>query len=116
MKNVDFYIVGGYVRDMLMGVTPKDKDFVVVGADRQYMLDNGYNQVGADFPVFISRDGDEYALARKERSNGDGYVDFEFDVENLNPELLQKFVSMGYDPDTEYDVEELISVLQHINL
>lgn len=86
MKNVEFYIVGGYVRDMLMGVTPKDKDFVVVGADRQYMLDIGYTQVGVDFPVFISEDGDEYALARKERSNGDGYVDFEFDTEGVSLE------------------------------
>lgn len=86
MKNVEFYIVGGYVRDMLMGVDAKDKDFVVVGANRQYMLDNGYAQVGVDFPVFISKDGDEYALARKERSNGDGYVDFEFDTDGVSLE------------------------------
>ena len=86
MKKVEFYIVGGYVRDKLMGGDAKDRDYVVVGANRQYMLDNGYAQVGVDFPVFISKDGDEYALARKERSNGDGYVDFEFDTEGVSLE------------------------------
>ena len=47
------YLVGGAVRDLLMGYTPKDKDWVVVGASVQQMLDQGFKMVGADFPVFL---------------------------------------------------------------
>lgn len=71
-----FYVVGGAVRDMLLGCKPNDMDFVVVGASPEWMLDNGYSKVGADFPVFL-KDGDEYALARTERKTGTGYKGFE---------------------------------------
>lgn len=71
------YIVGGAVRDKLLGKTPNDIDYVVVGSTPEEMLDLGFEEVGADFPVFlhpITRD--EYALARTERKNGLGYTDF----------------------------------------
>lgn len=72
--------VGGAVRDLEMGRVPNDEDFVVVGATQQDMLDKGFEQVGADFPVFLHPvTGDEYALARKEKSTGKGYHDFETD-------------------------------------
>lgn len=72
------YLVGGAVRDLLMGLEPKDKDYVVVGATPQQMLDMGYSQVGASFPVFLHPDtGDEYALARTERKTGVGYNGFD---------------------------------------
>lgn len=78
MSNVFFntYLVGGAVRDMIMGKTPKDYDYVVVGATPQDMLDMGFTQVGADFPVFLKH-GEEYALARTERKSGKGYKGFE---------------------------------------
>ena len=71
------YLVGGAVRDQLLDRPIKDKDFVVVGATVADMLAAGFQQVGADFPVFlhpVSRE--EYALARTERKQGLGYQGF----------------------------------------
>ena len=72
------YLVGGAVRDMLMGKIPHDKDYVVVGSTVDEMLAKGFKQVGKDFPVFLDENGEEYALARKERKIGDNHTDFEF--------------------------------------
>ncbi len=75
------YLVGGAVRDKLLGVPVKEKDWVVVGSTPQEMRDKGYKQVGKDFPVFINpKTGEEYALARTERKSGHGYTGFEFDT------------------------------------
>lgn len=64
------YLVGGAVRDALLGLPVKDKDWVVVGATPQEMLDAGYQQVGRDFPVFLHpQTHEEYALARTERKS-----------------------------------------------
>ncbi|PNK59511.1 tRNA cytidylyltransferase [Psychrobacter sp. FDAARGOS_221] len=72
------YIVGGAVRDQLLGRHFTDKDYVVVGATPQEMLDAGFIQVGADFPVFLHpTTRAEYALARTERKSGKGYKGFE---------------------------------------
>lgn len=71
------YIVGGAVRDKLLGKKPNDIDYVVVGSTPEEMIELGFEEVGADFAVFlhpITRD--EYALARTERKNGFGYTDF----------------------------------------
>ncbi|KVP96455.1 hypothetical protein WJ97_11235 [Burkholderia ubonensis] len=71
------YIVGGAVRDILMGLKPADYDYVVVGGTPERMLELGYRQVGADFPVFLHPEtGEEYALARTERKSGNGYKGF----------------------------------------
>ncbi|ELR64699.1 tRNA nucleotidyltransferase [Photobacterium marinum] len=71
------YLVGGAVRDALLGLTVKDKDWVVVGATPQQMLDLGYSQVGSDFPVFLHpKTKEEHALARTERKSGRGYTGF----------------------------------------
>lgn len=71
------YLVGGAVRDQLLGLPNKDKDFVVVGATVADMLDAGFQQVGADFPVFLHPiSHEEYALARTERKQGRGYQGF----------------------------------------
>ncbi len=72
-----FYIVGGSVRDEIMGVESTDRDYVVVGATEADMLKHGFKKVGADFPVFLNEDGDQFALARKERKTGQGYLGFE---------------------------------------
>ncbi|MBO9428044.1 hypothetical protein [Sulfitobacter sp. R18_1] len=71
------YLVGGAVRDTLMDITPKDHDFVVVGSTPEEMLSRGFEQVGADFPVFLHpKTKDEYALARREKKTGSGYTGF----------------------------------------
>lgn len=76
MTQPQFYVVGGAVRDAILGVKPTDIDYLVVGATPEWMLQNGYTQVGADFPVFL-KNGEEYALARTERKTGAGYHGFE---------------------------------------
>jgi tRNA nucleotidyltransferase (CCA-adding enzyme) len=71
------YLVGGAVRDELLGLEVKDRDWVVVGATPKEMLAKGFKQVGADFPVFLHpRTREEYALARTERKQGHGYHGF----------------------------------------
>ena len=81
------FIVGGFVRDTLLGLIPKDKDFVVIGSSTEEMLSLGYKQVGKDFPVFLHPEtGDEYALARIERKTGSGYNGFTVDTENVSLE------------------------------
>lgn len=77
MDNVNIYKVGGFVRDRLLGLPPKDIDYVVVGSTPQEMVDNGFKKVGADFPVFLNKEGDEYALARTEKKQGHGYNGFD---------------------------------------
>ena len=72
------YVVGGAVRDALLGEAVNDRDWVVVGASPQDMLDAGYLPVGKDFPVFLHpQTHEEYALARTERKTGPGYRGFE---------------------------------------
>ncbi|MDN3441988.1 tRNA nucleotidyltransferase [Psychrobacter sp. APC 3279] len=74
---MQIYLVGGAVRDRLLKRPIKDKDFVVVGATVTEMIDAGFQQVGADFPVFLHPTShEEYALARTERKQGSGYKGF----------------------------------------
>lgn len=75
---MNIYLVGGAVRDRLLGLPVRERDWVVVGATPQQMQELGYRQVGRDFPVFLHPDtGEEYALARTERKTGPGYTGFE---------------------------------------
>jgi tRNA nucleotidyltransferase (CCA-adding enzyme) len=75
---VDVYVVGGAVRDALLGLPSQDKDYVVVGQDVQSMLNAGFKPVGKDFPVFLHpKTHEEYALARTERKTAKGYKGFE---------------------------------------
>lgn len=72
------YLVGGAVRDELLGLEPEERDWVVVGARPEDLIEAGYRQVGSDFPVFLHpQTGEEYALARTERKSGPGYRGFE---------------------------------------
>ncbi len=72
------YLVGGAVRDRLLGLPVKERDWVVVGATPEIMRDLGFRQVGKDFPVFLHPEThEEYALARTERKTGPGYHGFE---------------------------------------
>jgi tRNA nucleotidyltransferase (CCA-adding enzyme) len=72
------FLVGGAVRDQLLQLKVKDRDYVVIAATPEELLKSGFQQVGKDFPVFIHpQTGDEYALARTERKKGVGYKGFE---------------------------------------
>ena len=71
------YLVGGAVRDQIMGLSVKDKDYVVVGSTSEEMVKLGYKPVGKDFPVFLHpKTHHEYALARTERKVSKGYKGF----------------------------------------
>jgi len=75
------YLVGGAVRDELLGLPVKERDWCVVGATPNELIDQGYRQVGKDFPVFLHPEtNEEYALARTERKTAPGYHGFDFDT------------------------------------
>lgn len=76
---MEIYLVGGAVRDKLLGVPVRERDWVVVNATPADMERRGFRPVGSDFPVFIHPDtGEEYALARTERKHGQGHKGFRF--------------------------------------
>lgn len=93
------YLVGGAVRDKLLGLDSQDQDYVVVGADSRYMLDLGFIPVGADFPVFLHpKTHAEFALARTERKQGRGYLGFEIDSRptvTLAEDLLRRDLTIN---------------------
>ncbi|KOC90099.1 multifunctional CCA addition/repair protein, partial [Winslowiella iniecta] len=93
------YLVGGAVRDGLLKLPVKDKDWVVVGATPQAMLEQGYQQVGRDFPVFLHpKSREEYALARTERKSGQGYTGFvtDFAAEvTLEQDLMRRDLTIN---------------------
>lgn len=78
---MDVYLVGGAVRDELLGIEPGERDRVVVGSSAEALLKLGYRQVGRDFPVFLHPDThEEYALARTERKVAPGHTGFSVDA------------------------------------
>ena len=82
MKAFKSYLVGGAVRDRLLGLSPGDRDFVVVGETQETMQARGFKPVGRDFPVFLHpHSGEEYALARTERKTGRGHRGFVVDAD-----------------------------------
>ena len=94
----DVYLIGGAIRDLLLGIEPHDRDYVVVGATVEEMLAKGFKQVGKDFPVFLDKDGDEYALARKEKKIGDKHTDFEFQFDpsvTLEEDIRRRDISIN---------------------
>jgi tRNA nucleotidyltransferase (CCA-adding enzyme) len=122
------YLVGGAVRDKLLGLESKDRDWVVVGAAPQEMLDLGYQQVGQDFPVFLDPEShDEYALARTERKTGPGYKGFAINSSpevTLEEDLLRRDLTINaiamdengslIDPfGGQFDIED--RVLRHVS-
>ena len=93
------YLVGGAVRDQLLNLPVKDRDWVIVGATPQALLDLGYQQVGKDFPVFLHpQSKEEYALARTERKSGQGYTgficDFSADIP-LEQDLIRRDLTIN---------------------
>lgn len=96
---MDIYLVGGAVRDQLLGLTVTEQDWVVVGATAEQLIKQGYRQVGKDFPVFLHpQTGEEYALARTERKTGKGYTAFECHAEpdvTLEDDLLRRDLTIN---------------------
>jgi tRNA nucleotidyltransferase (CCA-adding enzyme) len=96
---VQVYLVGGAVRDHLLGIDSYDKDWVVVGATPEIMLSQGYTAVGKDFPVFLHpKSKEEHALARTERKSGSGYTGFEcfFDQSvTLEDDLIRRDLTIN---------------------
>ena len=122
------YLVGGAVRDHLLGHPYHEKDYVVVGATPAQMLDLGYQPVGKDFPVFLHpQTKEEYALARTERKSGSGYHGFEFHTDvsvTLEQDLIRRDLTINamamddagqvYDPyGGQQDLEKRI--LRHVS-
>ena len=93
------YLVGGAVRDGLLGLAVKDRDWVVVGATPEHMLALGYAPVGKDFPVFLHpQSHEEYALARTERKTAAGYHGFQFNTDvsvTLEQDLARRDLSIN---------------------
>lgn len=122
------FLVGGAVRDRLLGLSNSDKDWVVVGASPEMLLSQGFKQVGKDFPVFLHpQTKEEYALARIERKESVGHtgfgVNFSPDV-TLEQDLLRRDLTINaiaedengeyYDPyQGIHDIEK--KVLRHIS-
>jgi len=87
IAGAEVFLVGGAVRDQLLGITVKEKDWVVIGSNSQQMLKLGYRQVGNDFPVFLHPEtNEEYALARQERKSGHGHKGFQTLTEEVTLE------------------------------
>jgi len=93
------YLVGGAVRDSLLGQQAGDRDWVVVGATQAQMEADGFKAVGKDFPVFLHpHTGEEYALARTERKSGRGYRGFVVDADpsvTLEEDLQRRDFTMN---------------------
>ena len=93
------YLVGGAVRDALLGYPSSENDWVVVGATPADLLEQGFQQVGKDFPVFLHPDTkDEYALARTERKRGHGYTGFAVHCDpavTLEQDLLRRDLTIN---------------------
>ncbi|QCI20807.1 tRNA CCA-pyrophosphorylase [Buchnera aphidicola (Hyperomyzus lactucae)] len=93
------YLVGGAVRDSLLNLPVKDKDWVIVGGSKKILLEKNFQQVGKDFPVFLHPEThEEYALARKERKSGTGYTGFETDYSSnvtLEEDLIRRDLTIN---------------------
>jgi len=93
------YLVGGAVRDLMMGLPVRDRDFVVVGARAKSLLDLGFIPVGRDFPVFLHpHTKEEYALARTERKTAPGYRGFSVEATpdvTLEEDLSRRDLTMN---------------------
>ena len=93
------YIVGGAVRDGLLGLPVQDRDYVVVGSTPEQMLAEGFRPVGKDFPVFLHpKTNQEYALARTERKTAAGYKGFVFHTDEhvtLEQDLIRRDLTIN---------------------
>lgn len=96
---MQIYLVGGAVRDKLLQYPVRERDWVVVGANPEYMTEQGFKPVGKDFPVFLHPEThEEYALARTERKRGHGYKGFTFHADrdvSLEEDLVRRDLTIN---------------------
>jgi tRNA nucleotidyltransferase (CCA-adding enzyme) len=99
LDNLKIFLVGGAVRDELLGVPCTERDWVVIGSSESEMLSLGFRKVGKDFPVFIHKGtGEEYALARTERKTAKGYYGFQCDFSpsiTLEDDLMRRDLTIN---------------------
>lgn len=99
IEKIKAYLVGGAVRDQLLGLAVSDRDWVVVGSTPEEMIELGFQPAGKDFPVFINKQsGEEYALARTERKTAKGYQGFQFSTSpsiSLEDDLARRDLSIN---------------------
>jgi len=107
MEEKKLYQVGGCVRDKLLGIENSDIDWLAVGYSEEDFKD--YEKIGKDFPVFLNKNNEEIALARRERKNGHGYNDFTSDILNvsLNEDLSRRDLTIN---SIAYDVQNDILI------
>ena len=128
MDDLKYFLVGGAVRDQVLKRENSDKDYVVVGANEEQMLERGFKKIGKAFPVFLHPDtGEEYALARTEKKQGVGHTGFEISA-SADITLLQDLSrrdltinAIALTPDGEFfdphnGLEDLSNkVLRHVS-
>jgi tRNA nucleotidyltransferase (CCA-adding enzyme) len=106
MPHMRIYLVGGAVRDRLLGLPAGDRDYVVTGARPEELLALGYKPVGKDFPVFLHpQTSEEYALARTERKSGRGYHGFVFQADptvTLEQDLARRDLTINAIAEDEH--------------
>ena len=128
MDDLEYFLVGGAVRDQVLKRENSDRDYVVVGANEKQMLERGFKKIGKAFPVFLHPDtGEEYALARTEKKQGLGHSGFEISA-SADITLLQDLSrrdltinAIALSPDGEFfdphnGLEDLSNnVLRHVS-
>ena len=93
------FLVGGAIRDELLGIPFSEKDWVVVNSSHKEMVKQGFKQVGKNFPVYLHpKTKEEYALARKEIKTGKGHKNFSFNTKSdvsLNEDLKRRDITIN---------------------
>ena len=119
LEELNSYLVGGAVRDKLLGHKVYDHDFVVVGSTVEQMLALGFTQVGKDFPVFLHPETkEEYALARTERKQGQGYTGFVCDASasvTLEEDLLRRDLTINAMAIPNIETTETLTIIDPYN-
>lgn len=118
MADYQYYLVGGAVRDRLLGLAVKDRDWLVIGATPEVLLAQGFQQVGNDFPVFLHPEShEEYALARTERKQGVGYNGFICDFSptvTLEQDLIRRDLTINAIAEKEGKIFDPYSGVQDL--
>ena len=117
MDDLKYFLVGGAVRDQVLKRENSDRDYVVVGANEEQMLERGFKKIGKSFPVFLHPDtGEEYALARTEKKQGLGHTGFEISA-SADITLLQDPYAYPFSVqvDKKLTVQEVMDLYYNVS-